>query len=58
MADTAAVADSPNRVAASGAAGDVADLIEYYFEQGWTDGLPVVPADAGVGGGDDRRARR
>ena len=22
---------------------DIADLIEYYFEQGWTDGLPVVP---------------
>ncbi len=19
------------------------DLVEYYFEQGWTDGLPVVP---------------
>ena len=25
------------------AAGDTADLIEHYFEQGWTDGLPVVP---------------
>ena len=24
-------------------AGDPADLIEHYFEQGWTDGLPVVP---------------
>ena len=23
--------------------GRLADLIEYYFEQGWTDGLPVVP---------------
>src|SRR5262249_46165573 len=22
------------------------DLIEWYFEQGWTDGLPVVPATA------------
>ena len=20
-----------------------ADLVEWYFEQGWTDGLPVVP---------------
>ena len=24
-------------------AGDTADLIEHYFEQRWTDGLPVVP---------------
>ena len=22
---------------------DNVDLIEWYFEQGWTDGLPVVP---------------
>ncbi len=27
----------------AGAAGDTAELIEYYFDQGWTDGLPVVP---------------
>ena len=25
------------------AAGGTADLIEHYFEQGWTDGLPVTP---------------
>ena len=24
-------------------AGEVADLVEWYFEQGWTDGLPIVP---------------
>ncbi len=24
-------------------AGDAPELIDYYFEQGWTDGLPVVP---------------
>ena len=23
--------------------GETSDLIEHYFEQGWTDGLPVVP---------------
>src|SRR5437763_11606679 len=23
----------------------IQEAIEYYFEQGWTDGLPVVPAD-------------
>jgi hypothetical protein len=22
------------------------DLVEWYFEQGWTDGLPVVPPTA------------
>ena len=22
---------------------DQVDLVEWYFEQGWTDGLPVVP---------------
>ena len=23
--------------------GEQVDLVEWYFEQGWTDGLPVVP---------------
>ena len=27
-------------------AGDVLDAIEYCYEQGWTDGLPVVPPEA------------
>ena len=30
---------------------DQADLIEFYFEQGVTDGLPVVPADRTAGAG-------
>ena len=25
------------------AGSDPVDLVEWYFEQGWTDGLPVVP---------------
>lgn len=32
------VAEAARRVVESGT-----DLVEYYFEQGWTDGLPVVP---------------
>src|SRR5215472_5584729 len=27
---------------------DGTDLVEWYFEQGWTDGLPVVPPTRGV----------
>ena len=27
------------------------DLVEWYFEQGWTDGLPVVPPYTGKGCG-------
>ena len=30
-------------VVTASSTGDVADLIEHYFERGWTDGLPVVP---------------
>ena len=40
MAKSATVAERAER---AGAAGETANLIEYYFEQGWTDGLPVVP---------------
>ena len=40
MADSATVAERAGRTVA---AGETADLIEHYFEQGWTDGLPVVP---------------
>ena len=34
------------------------DLVEWYFEQGWTDGLPVVPPTAEKVAAMRRRARR
>ena len=30
------------------------DLVEWYFEQGWTDGLPVVPPTLSISGGHNR----
>ena len=47
-------------------AGDAPELIDYYFEQGWTDGLPVVPPTpelvaatvAALGGAPDRLEAR
>src|SRR5579872_6153584 len=41
MAERAQVAEPGERNRARAPAG--ADLVEWYFEQGWTDGLPVVP---------------
>lgn len=35
------IAQDLGTAAAVEMAGD--DLVEFYFEQGWTDGLPVVP---------------
>ena len=47
----------PERVAADYAETAGTGSVEYYFEQGWTDGLPVVTADARVRGRDGRRTR-
>ena len=41
MADSATVSRAAEPAPAT--SGETADLIEHYFEQGWTDGLPVVP---------------
>ena len=64
MAESVTVAGRRERTA--GAHGDTVDLIEYYFEQGWTDGLPVVPPTpelvaamvAALGGEPDHREAR
>ena len=45
MSQQATDIEAPDKEAAAGRVtlpGD-ADLVEYYFEQGWSDGLPVVP---------------
>ena len=64
MGDSATV--SRAAAPATATAGDTADLIERYFEQGWTDGLPVVPPTparidamvAALGGDADRLEAR